>query len=227
MDKILDFCNLSKEYISKDGIITALNKVSFSIYKGEFVAFTGSSGAGKSTLLNMVGCLDKPDKGKLYYRNKNLFSYSERQAAFYRNRIIGFVFQSFNLDPKLTAVENVALPLIYSSASKKERRIRSMEALEKVGLCDRASHKPSELSGGQKQRVAIARAIVNRPEIILADEPTGNLDPSSAKAVMELLCRINREGKTVLMVTHNPSQLKYCTRAISLQDGVIVSDTLF
>ena len=191
---------------------------------GEFVALLGNSGAGKSTLMNMIGCLDKPDKGEIFYKDKNIFRFNEKQAAYYRNTVIGFIFQSFYLDPTLTALENVKLPLLYSRVPQKEQTEKAIAALDTVMLSDRISHKPSQLSGGQKQRVAIARAIVNDPEIILADEPTGNLDGISASAIMELLIKINKCGKTVIMVTHNREQIKYCSRVIELKDGEIIKD---
>lgn len=224
LSSLLKFSGIYKYYKSKDSTVYALNNVSFSVDNGEFVALLGNSGAGKSTLMNMIGCLDKPDKGEIFYKDKNIFRFNEKQAAYYRNTVIGFIFQSFYLDPTLTALENVKLPLLYSRVSQKEQTEKAIAALDMVMLSDRISHKPSQLSGGQKQRVAIARAIVNDPEIILADEPTGNLDGISATAIMELLIKINKCGKTVIMVTHNREQIKYCSRVIELKDGEIIKD---
>jgi len=224
LSSLLKFSGLYKYYNSKDNTVYALNNVSFSVDNGEFVALLGNSGAGKSTLMNMIGCLDKPDKGEIFYKDKNIFRFNEKQAAYYRNTVIGFIFQSFYLDPTLTALENVKLPLLYSRVPQKEQTEKAIVALDTVMLSDRISHKPSQLSGGQKQRVAIARAIVNDPEIILADEPTGNLDGISASAIMELLTKINKCGKTVIMVTHNREQIKYCSRVIELKDGKILKD---
>ncbi len=225
MENLLEFINLYKYYNTNESTLYALKNVSFEVKKGEFIALLGNSGAGKSTLMNMVGCLDRPDGGQLRYKNKNIFSFNDRQAAYYRNTVIGFVFQSFNLDNTLTALENVQLPLRYSRRIPSAQRVsRAASALETVGLSDRLYHKPSQLSGGQKQRVAIARAIVNNPEIILADEPTGNLDSRAAASVMELLCAVNKSGKTVIMVTHNREQIKYCSRVIELADGQIICD---
>lgn len=223
---LLEFKNLYKYYNVKDSSVYALENVSFNVEKGQFVSFVGDSGAGKSTLMNMVGCLDRPDRGKILYNGKNIFSFDERRLSEYRNRVIGFVFQNFNLSSELTAVENVELPLIYSGLNKKQRLMRAYAALERVGLSDRANHKPGEMSGGQKQRVAIARAIVNNPEIILADEPTGNLDAVCAENIMSLLSEINKNGTTLLMVTHNMAHTDYCGRIIRLKSGQIVKDIL-
>lgn len=223
---IIEFENIEKSY-SIGGIkLTVLDNISLSIKKGQFVALVGDSGAGKSTLMNMVGKLDTPDKGRVMYEGENIIGYNNEQTSKYRNKIIGFVFQNFNLDNSLTALENVQLPLYYADISKKKRIIMAEEALEKVGLSNRIHHRPNEMSGGQKQRVAIARAIVNLPKIILADEPTGNLDEKSGNSVMNLLSEINKNGATIIMVTHNPEHAKYAGRIVRLNNGQIVSDCL-
>lgn len=216
--------NLNKFYRNGDVSLHALKDVSFSVKKGEFVAIMGSSGSGKSTMMNVIGVLDKEIEGKYILDGIDVFKSSEEELCNIRNLKIGFVFQAFNLLPKLTAKENVELPLMYSGESKKEREKKAIEVLEKVGLKDRIHHKPNELSGGQKQRVAIARALVNNPSIILADEPTGNLDSVSEGEVMNLFKKLNSLGKTIIIVSHEPEIAKFCKRIILFKDGEIIRD---
>ena len=215
--------HLCKFYPLGDIEVRALNDISIDINYGEFAAIMGPSGSGKSTLMNILGCLDRPTAGKYFLDGTEVSTISDNRLAEIRNRKIGFVFQSFNLLPRITALENVMLPLLYSK-NKSHSKERAMEALDQVGLANRAKHKPKELSGGQQQRVAIARALVNDPEIIMADEPTGNLDSKSGKEIMQLLIRLNREkGKTVLMVTHDPKIGAVVPRVISVFDGMLGS----
>lgn len=221
---IIKALDIVKRYEMGSTALNALDKVSAEIDKGEFLAILGPSGSGKSTLMNIIGGLDKPEEGSICVRGKDLSELSDREMSLYRNKTVGFVFQSFNLDNNLTALENVMLPLMYAGVKRSLRREIAYEALNSVGLSDRVSHRPSELSGGQSQRVSIARAIVNRPEIILADEPTGNLDTHSGEMIIELLDKLNSEGYTVIMVTHNPNQAKNTNRIIEIQDGKIVRD---
>lgn len=198
-----------------------LHDIHLHIKKGEFAAIMGPSGSGKSTLMNVIGCLDKPTEGKYWLNDKLISEYGDKGLAKVRNNSIGFVFQQFQLLPRLTALQNVTLPMVYAGLSKQERNNRAMEALKKVGLIDRMKHYPNELSGGQKQRVAIARAIVNRPQIILADEPTGALDTQTGKQVMELFNMLHKEGTTILLVTHEKEIAAYAERTIFVRDGVI------
>nr|WP_209438025.1 ABC transporter ATP-binding protein [Mesobacillus selenatarsenatis] len=205
--------------------IEVLKGIDLSIRAGEAVAIMGPSGSGKSTLMNIIGCLDKPTAGEYELAGENVSRYLDAELAKVRNQSIGFVFQQFHLLPRLTAVQNVELPMIYSGISKKERLERARAALEKVGLGDRMDHLPNALSGGQKQRVAIARAIVNEPKIILADEPTGALDTKTSETIMELFTGLNEEGSTIVMVTHEPEVAEYAQRTIMVRDGLIVSST--
>lgn len=216
--------DITKIYKTGSIEVAAVRGVSFEIQKGGFVAIMGASGSGKSTMMNILGCLDTPTGGKYYLDGADVSALSDRALAGIRNRKIGFVFQSFNLLPKLTAYANVELPMLYAGASQKKRHTKALESLERVGLSDRAKHKPNELSGGQKQRVAIARALVNEPAIILADEPTGNLDSVSSMEIMELFKSLNSEGSTIVVVTHERDIAAYATRRLVFKDGVIITD---
>ena len=221
---IISTSDVSKKYVMGSEVIMALKSISISIDKGEYVAFMGPSGSGKSTLMNIIGCLDTPTAGT-YILNDNDVSYlTENELAEIRNKEIGFVFQTFNLLPRASALENVALPLIYAGYSSYEREEKALEALAGVGLEDRAHHKPNELSGGQRQRVAIARALVNDPSIILADEPTGNLDSKTSYDIMDLFQDLHDKGNTIIMVTHEEDIAEYSHRIIRLRDGLIESD---
>jgi putative ABC transport system ATP-binding protein len=216
--------HISKLYkIGKD-TISALQDVSFSLEKNEYIALIGSSGSGKSTLMNIIGCLDTPSGGTYMLNGQNVSRMKDNELAGIRNKEIGFVFQTFNLIPRMDALDNVALPLIYASVSKKERKERSKEVLEKVGLGDRVHHKPNELSGGQRQRVAIARALINNPSILLADEPTGNLDSKTSYEIMELFENLHNAGNTIILVTHEPDIANHAKRIIRLKDGLVEED---
>ena len=222
---MLEFRHLSKIYGTDEARVIALNDVSFAVAKGEFVAVMGPSGSGKSTVMNILGCLDTPSSGQYLLFGREVSGHDRDQRALLRRYFLGFIFQGFNLLPRTTALENVVLPLIYQGVSADERQIRGMEVLDKVGLTGRAGHRPSELSGGQQQRVAIARAIVTRPSLILADEPTGNLDSARGREIMDLLTQLNRdEGLTVLMVTHEPDMADYARRVLTFVDGRVQSD---
>lgn len=215
---------LNKYYINGDMKLHALKDISFEIKKGEYVAIMGSSGSGKSTMMNILGCLDKEFQGEYILDGIEISKIEEKDISKIRNLKIGFVFQSFNLLPKLSALQNVELPLVYAGVPKSEREKRATEMLEKVGLGARIHHKPNELSGGQKQRVAIARALVNNPAIILADEPTGNLDSVSEKEIMELFTELNSQGKTIIIVSHEPEVAQYVRRILLFKDGEIIRD---
>ncbi|MDR0764358.1 MAG: ABC transporter ATP-binding protein [Synergistaceae bacterium] len=215
--------NLVKTYKSGDGELNALDGVSFSIERGGFVAIMGPSGSGKSTAMNMLGCLDSPTSGKYILNGRDVSKLSRDELARIRNVTLGFIFQVFNLLPRLSALDNTALPLVYAGVGARERRERARKALERVGLADRVKHRPNQLSGGQQQRVAIARALVGEAPIILADEPTGNLDTKTSLEVMNLLRDINAEGRTVILVTHEPDIAEYASRVIRFRDGRIES----
>ncbi|MBL6669200.1 MAG: macrolide ABC transporter ATP-binding protein [Flavobacteriales bacterium MED-G22] len=218
--------DLHKSYKMGDSSLHVLKGIDFNVQEGELVAIMGSSGSGKSTLLNILGMLDSADKGHYELDGVAIKDLNETKAAKYRNQFLGFVFQSFNLINYKNALENVALPLYYQGVKRKERQKQALDYLTKVGLHDWASHLPNELSGGQKQRVAIARAMASKPKVLLADEPTGALDTKTSYEVMELIQQINEEGKTILVVTHEPDIAQMCKRIVKLKDGVIVEDTL-
>ena len=224
MNGIIEIENLVKNFVLGKQTIHVLKGLSLSIQKTEYVALMGPSGSGKSTLMNILGCLDTPTSGNYFLNNKNVAKLEDSELAEIRNKEIGFVFQSFNLLPRSSALDNVCLPLIYAGKSKKEREEIGKSILDQVGLSDRMDHKPNELSGGQKQRVAIARAMVNNPSIILADEPTGNLDTATSYEIMALLDKINRQGNTVILVTHEEDIANHAKRVVRLRDGVVESD---
>lgn len=213
---------INKEYRMGKNILTVLDNINIKIDKGEFVGIVGQSGSGKTTLSNIIAGLLKPTGGEVIIKDKNIWTFNDRKMSEFRNRTLGFVFQSFNLIPGLTALENVMLPLAYSGVKYKKRIELATEELKKVGLSERLYHKPSEMSGGQMQRVSIARAMINRPEIIIADEPTGNLDEISSKIIMDIIKNINKSGVTIIMVTHNPEYKKHFTKLIELRDGKII-----
>ena len=215
---------LNKYYVNGEMKLHALKNIDFEIGKGEYVAIMGSSGSGKSTMMNILGCLDREFEGEYTLDDIKISQIDEKDISKIRNLKIGFVFQAFNLLPKLTALQNVELPLVYAGVHKNEREKRAKEMLEKVGLGERIHHKPNELSGGQKQRVAIARALVNNPAIILADEPTGNLDSVSEKEIMELFTELNSQGKTIIIVSHEPEVAQYVRRILLFKDGEIIRD---
>jgi len=222
---IISLENISRYFIVGDEVVKALDGVSLEIEKGEFAAIMGPSGSGKSTMMNLIGCLDTPTNGRILIDGKNTFGMKEKDLAYVRNRKIGFVFQQFNLLPKLNALENVITPLLYrGDIGVSERKQMAESALERVGLKERMKHRPNELSGGQKQRVAIARAIVTQPAIILADEPTGALDTKTGDQIMQLFYDLNGEGNTIVIVTHNDEIGNKCPRVIKIRDGHIVED---
>jgi putative ABC transport system ATP-binding protein len=225
-EKIIEIENIVKNYKVGTQVVRALRSVSIHINKGEYVAIMGASGSGKSTLMNIIGCLDTPTSGKYILNGKDVSSLSDDRLAEIRNSEIGFVFQVFNLLPRNTALENVMLPLVYSGIRKTERKRLAEETLVDVGLDDRMEHRPNELSGGQRQRVAIARALVNKPALLLADEPTGNLDSKISEEIMKLFAEIHRKGNTLLMVTHEEDIAKHAHRIIRLKDGEVESDVI-
>ena len=222
--EIISIKSVSKIYNLGETVVKALDNVSLSIYDNDYISIMGPSGSGKSTLMNIIGCLDVPTKGKYKFKDELISEMDDNQLANIRNEKIGFVFQTFNLLPKLNAMQNVEVPLIYSSLGRKERIERAEEALHIVGLQDRMTHKPNELSGGQRQRVAIARALVNKPSIILADEPTGNLDSKSGNEILKFFSKLHKDGNTIIMVTHEESVAKLSKRRIDIFDGKIVRD---
>jgi len=223
-EEIISLQKIYKYYQIGTEIVKALRNINLSILKNEYVAIMGPSGSGKSTLMNLLGCLDTPTSGQYFLNNKDVSRMSDNELAKVRNKEIGFVFQTFNLMPRYNALDNVILPLIYSGKKKNERIERGIEVLNNVGLSDRIKHKPNELSGGQRQRVAIARAMVNNPSIILADEPTGNLDSKTSIEIMHLLDEIHKKGNTIILVTHEEDIAKFANRIIKLKDGWVESD---
>lgn len=221
---MIELTDISKTYRMGEVEICALCNVSLRVERGEFIAIMGPSGSGKSTLMNLLGCLDRPTSGSYRFEDREISSMSDDELASIRNTKIGFVFQSFNLLPRFSALKNVEVPLIYSGVPARIRRERAMSLLESVGLKERMNHRPSELSGGQQQRVAIARALVNNPPLLLADEPTGNLDSRSGSQIMDLIADLNEKGVTIIIVTHEHEIAERCKRVINLRDGQIVGD---
>lgn len=220
---MIELKNMSRSYLVGDEELTVLKNINLKINTGEFVAIMGPSGSGKSTLMNMIGCLDKPSSGSYSLNGKRVSDYGEKELARVRNQSIGFVFQQFQLLPRLTALQNVELPMIYAGVGKKERNQRASEALSHVDLAERMNHLPNELSGGQKQRVAIARSVVNKPSIILADEPTGALDSKTGVQIMEMFTALNQQGVTIILVTHEAEIAAYADRTIFVRDGELAN----
>ncbi len=226
MQKVIETHDIARTYIMGSEKVQALKSVSIQINRGEYVAFMGPSGSGKSTLMNIIGCLDTPTNGTYILNGSDVSDMSEDELAEIRNKEIGFVFQTFNLLPRNTSLDNVALPLIYAGYNRADRTEKALQVLESVGLGDRAKHRPNELSGGQRQRVAIARALVNDPSIILADEPTGNLDSKTSHEIMDLFDVLHQKGNTIIMVTHEEDIAKYAHRIVRLRDGLVESDEI-
>ncbi len=225
-DLVISVRNLTREYLMGTEVVYALRGASLDIRRNEYLAVMGPSGSGKSTLMNLIGCLDTPTSGEYWLSGQEVSRMRDDALARVRNREIGFVFQTFNLLPRATALHNVELPLVYGGVNSKERRRRAMDALDRVGLGDRVGHRPNELSGGQRQRVAIARALVNRPALLLADEPTGNLDSTTSDELMQVFQQLHDEGQTIIMVTHEPSIAAHAHRVVVLKDGRVESDRL-
>src|SRR6201985_3270271 len=221
---VIDIENITKDYVMGEEIVRALRGVSLQIHRNEYLAIMGPSGSGKSTLMNMLGCLDTPSSGKYLFNGKDVSAMDDDELAGIRNHEIGFVFQTFNLLPRSTSLRNVELPLIYAGIDPERREARATQVLTDVGLSDRIHHKPNELSGGQRQRVAIARALVNGPSIILADEPTGNLDSKTGDEIMALFDELQSKGNTIVLVTHEPDIAEYAHRVVHIRDGRIFSD---
>ena len=224
MSPLIKLEDLQRHYVMGDSTVKAVDGVTFDIQEGEYVAIVGTSGSGKTTLMNMLGCLAKPTHGSYELAGRSVAELSDDELSELRNQKIGFVFQNFQLLARSTAAKNVALPLVYRDVPRRERKERAAEALAMVGLGERMSHRPSELSGGQRQRVAIARALVTQPSLLLADEPTGNLDSATAKEILALLSKLNAEGNTIVIVTHEPAIAAQCPRAIRMTDGLVVAD---
>lgn len=224
MDAIISISELKKTYIMGAAVVHALRTITLEIYRNEFVALMGPSGSGKSTLMNLIGCLDSPSSGQYILNGNNVGAMQDNQLAEIRNKEIGFVFQTFNLLPRLSALENVALPLVYAGWSRSQRQERAEQVMADVGLTDRMHHKPNELSGGQRQRVAIARALVNNPSIILADEPTGNLDTRTSFEIMDIFENLHRKGNTIIVVTHETDISQHAHRIVRLRDGMVETD---
>ncbi len=226
MEEIIRFQDIIKHYHIGTMVVEAIRSITLSIHRNEYIAIMGPSGSGKSTLMNILGCLDTPSGGGYFMNGKDVSKMEDNQLAEIRNKEIGFVFQTFNLLPRYSALENVMLPLIYAGIGKEERIQRATEALTSVGLEDRMSHRPNELSGGQRQRVAVARALVNRPTIILADEPTGNLDSKTSVDIMNLFSEIHSKGNTIVLVTHEEDIARHAHRIVRLRDGLVESDVI-
>ncbi len=224
MNEIIELRGVTKIYKMDKVLVPALRGINLKIRKGEFVSIMGPSGSGKTTLMNLIRCLDRPTEGEIYITNKNVAKLGDDELAKLRREKIGFVFQQFNLIPRLTALENVELPMWFAGLSKKKRRERAIELLKLMGLEKRINHKPAELSGGERQRVSIARALANNPEIILADEPTGNLDTKTGKEIMRILKNLNKQGKTIVLVTHDETFAKEAERIIKIRDGRLLND---
>ena len=222
---LIQITNIKRDFVLGNEVVYVLKGIDLEINKGEYVALMGPSGSGKSTLMNLLGCLDTPTSGSYILNGKDVSKMHDDELAEIRNKEIGFVFQTFNLLPRTTALDNVALPMVYAGFSKSERKVRAEEVLKQVGLADRMDHQPNQLSGGQRQRVAVARALVNNPSIILADEPTGNLDSKTSEEIMKLFGDIHKLGNTVIVVTHEEEVAAYAHRIIRLRDGLIESDT--
>ncbi|MBG42358.1 MAG: macrolide ABC transporter ATP-binding protein [Aequorivita sp.] len=225
MSLVIKIRNITRDFPLGNEVVKVLKGIDLDIERGEYVALMGPSGSGKSTLMNLLGCLDTPTSGSYELNGKDVSNMSDDELAEIRNKEIGFVFQTFNLLPRTTALENVALPMVYAGASKSERTERAKEVLTNVGLADRMDHKPNQLSGGQRQRVAVGRALVNKPSIILADEPTGNLDSKTSEEIMNLFNEIHKAGNTVILVTHEEDIAENAHRIIRLRDGIVESDT--
>ena len=221
---MIELSNITKSYRMGEVDIAVLSGISLKVQSGELIAIMGPSGSGKSTLMNIIGCLDRPTSGTYHFENREISTMSDDELAAVRNGKIGFVFQTFNLLPRFSALMNVEVPLIYSGVPARLRIERAMPLLQKVGLADRMNHKPTELSGGQQQRVAIARALVNNPPLLLADEPTGNLDSRSGSEILDILTGLNRQGVTIMIVTHDKDVAARCKRIINLKDGQIIND---
>lgn len=224
MEPFIQLTNVSKTYGEGAAQVSALRHLNLSVDRGEFVTVIGHSGSGKSTLMNLLGCLDVPTEGEYLLDGEPVFRLKDRQLSAIRNRLVGFVFQSFHLIPGLSALENVELPLMYRGIPRSRRRAMAIRALEQMGLAQRIQHRPSQLSGGQQQRVAIARAIAGSPPVLLADEPTGNLDSASGRQIMELLTALWRQGRTLILITHDPAVAQMAPRTVHIQDGTILSD---
>jgi len=224
MEKIIELKGIKRFFNLGDETIYAIKEITLDISRNEYVALMGPSGSGKSTLMNILGCLDTPSAGQYFLEGNDVSKVSDNELAAVRNKQIGFIFQTFNLIPRLTTIENVALPLIYAGWSKKQRDERAIEVLQQVGLGDRMKHKPNELSGGQRQRVAVARALVNNPSLILADEPTGNLDTKTSYEIMALFQEIHEKGNTIVVVTHEEDIALYTHRIVRMRDGLVESD---
>jgi putative ABC transport system ATP-binding protein len=222
--KALEMIDITKSYVMGDNVVHALRNISLVIEKGEWISIMGPSGSGKSTMMNILGCLDRPTSGKYLLDGAEVEKLTDDQLALERNKKIGFVFQNFNLLPRMDALNNVALPLIYSGVPREERLKKAAEVLTRVGLGERLDHRPNELSGGQKQRVAIARALINDPTIILADEPTGNLDSRSGEEIMSMLGELHKQGRTIVLVTHEADIAEFARRVVVIKDGEIIED---